>query len=104
MDEEDFQWSQHIMVALFVDLRRLALQADNEQRARGEKTVRCDQAADKLRQGFSKVSNDKSHLSVSKKWSALHLINQIFKLLFSINQVHPLSPDRSAADDAKDPR
>ena len=87
MEEDDFRWSQPVMVAVFVDLRRLALHADKEQRARGQKIHRCDQAADKLRQGFSKVCNDKSPLHVSKKWSSLHLINQIFKLLFSINQL-----------------
>jgi hypothetical protein len=88
MEEEEFTWSQTVMVALFIDLRRLAVSADRALRAAGQKTHRCDQAADKLRQGFSKVSNDKGKdLSVSKKWSALHLINQIFKLLFSINQL-----------------
>jgi hypothetical protein len=88
MEEEEFAWSQEVMVTLFIDLRRLAVAADRALRAAGEKTHRCDQAADKLRQGFSKVSNDKGKdLSVSKKWSALHLINQIFKLLFSINQL-----------------
>jgi hypothetical protein len=87
MEEDCFIWSQTVMVALFIDLRRLSLSADRQQRARGERAQRCDQAADKLRQGFSKVSNDKSPLAVSKKWAALHLINQIFKLLFSINQL-----------------
>ena len=88
MEEEEFTWSQTVMVALYIDLRRLAVAADRHLKATGEKTKRCDQAADKLRQGFSKVSNDKGKdLSVSKKWSALHLINQIFKLLFSINQL-----------------
>ena len=109
MEEEEFCWSQTLMVALFIDLRRLAVAADSALRGSGEKTKRCDQAADKLRQGFSKVSNDKSPLAVSKKWSALHLINQIFKLLFAINQLSvglknlqrwvdsPLCPNHSEA-------
>jgi hypothetical protein len=88
MDDHEFTWSQSVMIALYVDLRRLALKADVSLRAKGDiGRLRSGMAADKLRQGFSKVSNDKSPLQISKKWAAIHVINQIFKLLFSINQL-----------------
>jgi hypothetical protein len=45
MEEEEFTWSQEVMVTLFIDLRRLAIAADRALRAAGEKTHRCDQAA-----------------------------------------------------------
>ena len=52
MEEPEFQWSQEVMIAIYIDLRKLALKAEGQLQARGEGSkTRTENCVDKLRQG-----------------------------------------------------
>lgn len=68
-------------------IRRLALQADAQLRARGEKADRLQEAARILNRSFTITITDRAALEGSKKWGALDVINELFKVYFKMNNL-----------------
>ncbi|KAG8458715.1 hypothetical protein KFE25_012913 [Diacronema lutheri] len=68
-------------------IRRLALQADAQLRARGEKADRLHDAVRILTRSFTITITDRAPLEVSKKWGALAVINELFRVYFRMNNL-----------------
>lgn len=68
-------------------IRRLALQADAQLRAKGEKADRLQEAARILNRSFTITITDRAAIESSKKWGALAVINELFKVYFKMNNL-----------------
>jgi hypothetical protein len=71
---------------LNLSLRRTAMRADAQLKERGEKQCKLNEAVTVLQKSF-KLVNDRAKIEVSKKWGALHVINNLFKMYFQLNNL-----------------
>ena len=81
----DDAWALPAMHVINLDLRLAALQADRQLVAKGSKGEKLEAAARVLNKSFQITVTDRAELSVSKKWGALHVINNLFKIYFELN-------------------
>ena len=86
--EKDTDWSLPVLNTLDLALRRSANRADHQLRERGEKKVnKLQEAAAMLQKSFRVVVTDRAPIESSKKWGALHVINNLFKIYFQLNNL-----------------
>ena len=86
-EDKDTDWSLPALHKLNLALRFAALRADAALKERGEKQNKLQEAAGILQKAFRVVATDRAPVESSKKWGALHVINNLFKivlLLFSL--------------------
>ena len=83
----DDAWALPAMHVINLDLRLAALQADRQLVAKGSKGEKLEAAARVLNKSFQITVTDRAELSVSKKWGALHVINNLFKIYFELNNL-----------------
>jgi hypothetical protein len=85
--EKDTSWSMPALHVLDLALRQTARQADAQLKARGEKVGKLLDAAGVLQKSFRIVVNDRAPIEQSKKWGGLHVINNLFKIYFRLNNL-----------------
>ena len=68
-------------------LRLAGKQADEHLKAKGEKMGKLQEAAGVLQKSFRIVVNDRAPIEQSKKWGGLHVINNLFKIYFRLNNL-----------------
>ncbi|KAL1522651.1 hypothetical protein AB1Y20_017629 [Prymnesium parvum] len=85
--EKDSAWSMPALHVLNLDLRRAAQKADGQAKERGEKPNKLQEAARTLQKSFQITVTDRAPLESSKKWGALHVINNLFKVYFQLNNL-----------------
>eukprot|EP00316_Scyphosphaera_apsteinii_P012163 CAMPEP_0119340748 /NCGR_PEP_ID=MMETSP1333-20130426/100964_1 /TAXON_ID=418940 /ORGANISM="Scyphosphaera apsteinii, Strain RCC1455" /LENGTH=419 /DNA_ID=CAMNT_0007352563 /DNA_START=20 /DNA_END=1279 /DNA_ORIENTATION=- len=85
--EKDTSWSLPVLHALNLSLRLAAIKADRALAAKGEKESKQQEAARVLQRAFQYTITDRSALPSSKKWGSLGVINTLFKIYFSINNL-----------------
>ena len=85
--EKDTSWALEAMHALDLALRRAAIRADAELKAAGKKPDKLPEAANLLQKSFKVTVTDRAPLETSKKWGALHVINNLFKIYFQLNNL-----------------
>ena len=85
--EKDTAWSLPVLHALDLALRLAAVKADAALKERGEKAARLQDAATTLQKSFRVVVTDRAPVETSKKWGALHVINNLFKIYFHLNNL-----------------
>ena len=85
--QKDSSWSIEAMHVLNLDLRRAAARADAQLTSKGEKACKLVEAARILQKSFQITVTDRAALGESKKWGALHVINQLFKIYFRLNNL-----------------
>lgn len=78
--ENGADWLLPVIQVVDRAIRRLALQADAQLRGRGEKADRLQEAARILNRSFTITITDRAPLETSKKWGALAVINELFKV------------------------
>ena len=85
--DKDTSWSLPTLHALDLSLRRAAMRADAELKAAGKKPEKLPEAANVLQKSFKITVTDRAPLETSKKWGALHVINNLFKIYFQLNNL-----------------
>ena len=85
--EKDSSWALPALHALDLELRRAAQRADQQLGARGEKRCKLEEAARVLQKSFQYTVTDRSPIAESKKWGTLHVINDLFKIYFELNNL-----------------
>ena len=85
--EKDTSWSLPALHALDLALRLTARDADAQLQQRGEKQGKLQEAAAVMQKSFRVVVNDRAAVEVSKKWGGLHVINNLFKIYFRLNNL-----------------
>ena len=85
--EKDSSWALPALHALDLELRRAAQRADQQLGARGEKRTKLEEAARVLQKSFQYTLTDRSPIAESKKWGTLHVINDLFKIYFELNNL-----------------
>ena len=85
--EKDTSWSLPVLHVLDLTLRLAGIRADEQLKEKGEKPTKLQEAAAILQKSFRIVVNDRANLEVSKKWGGLHVINNLFKIYFRLNNL-----------------
>ena len=85
--EKDTAWSLPALHKLDLGLRRAAQRADVQLKEKGEKPCKLQEAAGVLQKSFRVVVTDRAPIETSKKWGALHVINNLFKIYFQLNNL-----------------
>ena len=85
--EKDTAWSMPGLHVLDLALRLAGKQADEHLKAKGEKMGKLQEAAGVLQKSFRIVVNDRAPIEQSKKWGGLHVINNLFKIYFRLNNL-----------------
>ena len=85
--EKDTSWSLPALHKLDLELRRSASRADATLKAEGKKPDKLPEAANILQKSFKVTVTDRAPLETSKKWGALHVINNLFKIYFQLNNL-----------------
>jgi len=85
--EKDTAWSLPALQMLSLSLRISAQKADRALAARGDKESKQQEAARVLQRSFQFTITDRAPLPQSKKWGSLGVINALFKIYFSINNL-----------------
>ena len=97
--EKDTSWSLPAVHTLNTDLRRAAIRADEQVKENKasldteeklllkEKPAKLGEAARIIQKNFQITITDRAPVETSKKWGALHVINNLFKIYFQINNL-----------------
>ena len=85
--EKDTSWSLPALQTLDLALRRAAMRADEQLKEQGKKPEKLAEAAGLLQKSFRIVVTDRAPIESSKKWGALHVINNLFKIYFQLNNL-----------------
>ena len=85
--EKDTAWSLPALHVLDLALRRSAIRADTELTRQGKKPDKLTEAAGVLQKSFRTTVTDRAPIESSKKWGALHVINNLFKIYFHLNNL-----------------
>jgi len=85
--EKDTSWSLPALHTLDLALRRAAMRADEQLKEQGKKPEKLAEAAGLLQKSFRIVVTDRAPIESSKKWGALHVINNLFKIYFQLNNL-----------------
>uniref|UniRef100_A0A7S0JEN6 PCI domain-containing protein n=1 Tax=Calcidiscus leptoporus TaxID=127549 RepID=A0A7S0JEN6_9EUKA len=84
--EKDTHWSLPVLHELTLSLRLAALAAD-QAAGSGKKEKKREEAANMLQKFFKVTMNDRTPLHSSKRWGVLGVVNHLFKIYFSINNL-----------------
>lgn len=93
--QKDENWPLPIMYVVCLDLRLLALKADNQKRAagKGKPGETLEKASEGIMACFRVCAADaRAGEDVTKKWGMLNLVNQLFKIYFRVNKLHLCKP------------
>ncbi|KAJ1625207.1 hypothetical protein T492DRAFT_880556, partial [Pavlovales sp. CCMP2436] len=85
--ESGADWLLPLLQVVDRAIRQLALHADAQLRAKGEKADRLSEAARILNKNFTITITDRAPIESSKKWGALAVINELFKVYFKMNNL-----------------
>jgi hypothetical protein len=85
--EKDTSWSLPAMHVLDLALRRAAIRADAMLKEQGKKPDKLPEAAGMLQKSFRITVTDRAPIETSKKWGSLHVINNLFKIYFQLNNL-----------------
>ena len=85
--EKDTAWSLPALHTLDLSLRRVAMRADAQLKAEEKKPDKLGEAAGMLQKSFRITATDRAPLESSKKWGSLHVINNLFKIYFQLNNL-----------------
>ncbi|CAB3997888.1 PCI domain-containing 2, partial [Paramuricea clavata] len=99
--QKDENWSLPIMKCVVLDLRLLALQADEQLSKSGQRKAgeSLERAAEVMMGCFRVCAADsRAAKEVSKKWGMLALVNHLFKIYFKTNRIHLCKPLIRAID------
>eukprot|EP00178_Gracilaria_changii_P016558 TRINITY_DN47766_c0_g1_i1.p2 TRINITY_DN47766_c0_g1~~TRINITY_DN47766_c0_g1_i1.p2 ORF type:complete len:410 (+),score=73.73 TRINITY_DN47766_c0_g1_i1:458-1687(+) len=81
-------WCIAAFVALCVDLRILAEEADRQLVASNQKACKLEEAERVLKKGFTLTNNDRASIEEqSKKIGTLGIVNQLLKIYFKLNNL-----------------
>ncbi len=92
--QKDDNWPLAIMYSMCLDLRLMAIQADEQLSHKGGKPGETlEKAAEHIMTCFRTCALDsKSSEDVTKRWGMLNVVNQLFKIYFRVNKLHLCKP------------
>ncbi|KAF8929120.1 hypothetical protein EDD21DRAFT_379224 [Dissophora ornata] len=77
-------WPLETLYIVNGDLRRIAVQADNQLQSRGEKPSKLEDCARSINKSFTVCITDRSSLSLSRKWGTYNIIGILFRTYFKL--------------------
>jgi hypothetical protein len=80
-------WLLPVLNTCIVLLRQVAKHADEMLEGSGQKAEKLEDAERSIKSIFSLTFNDRAPLPQSKKWGALSIINNLFKIYFLLNNL-----------------
>lgn len=99
--QKDENWPLPTMYTVCLDLRLLALKADEEKSksGRGKPGETLEKASEGIMSCFRVCAADaRASEDVTKRWGMLNLVNQLFKIYFKLNKLHLTKPLIRAVD------
>jgi len=99
--QKDENWLLPTMYAVCLDLRLLALKADEQKRrgGKGKPGETLEKASEGIMSCFRVCAADaRASEDVTKRWGMLNLVNQLFKIYFKLNKLHLTKPLIRAVD------
>ena len=99
--QKDENWALPVLMTVCLDLRLFAINADKQRvkAGTGQQGENLEKAAEYLMNCFRVcVSDTRAAMGVSKKWGMLGIVNQLFKIYFSINKLQLCKPLIRAID------
>ncbi|KAJ3195313.1 COP9 signalosome (CSN) subunit [Irineochytrium annulatum] len=83
------RWVLPVLYTLNLDLRKLAILADQQLRDSGQKALSLEEAARTMNKAFSVCATDRySTLERSRKWGAFFVCNLLFQTYFRLKQIN----------------
>jgi len=99
--QKDENWPLPTMYTVCLDLRLLALKADEQKRrgGKGKPGETLEKASEGIMSCFRVCAADaRASEEVTKRWGMLNLVNQLFKIYFKLNKLHLTKPLIRAVD------
>jgi len=93
--QKDENWPLPIMYVVCLDLRLLALKADQQKSksGKGKPGETLEKASEGIMACFRVCAADaRATEDVTKRWGMLNLVNQLFKIYFRVNKLHLCKP------------
>lgn len=99
--QKDENWPLPTMYTVCLDLRLLALKADQQHKksGKGKPGETLEKASEGIMSCFRVCAADaRASEEVTKRWGMLNLVNQLFKIYFKLNKLHLTKPLIRAVD------